>query len=857
MPRTPATLSLILLVLVVSLSSAMLFFGDPRRAAAVAPPNDNSASAEIASPLPFADQQDTDDATDEAGEIKPCGSIGKTVWYTYTPGADGVLEANTAGSDFNTVLAVQAYAFASPPLGLGPIACAAPSDSNVASVEIPVTAGTQYFFQVGGDGAAFGTAIFNLSYHPANDDFEDAQLIGTIPFATSIPTVDATLEAGESTPGCEPAIGKTLWFRYAPVGNYSITVHTAGSDFNTVVAMYTVGPTSLVEVGCSDDDETSEFDETLTVALEAGVEYFIQIGGEGGASGQLALSVTGPLKGSISGTVLDEDGQPFGGVDIIVESDVCCGVESTVSAADGSYMVDGLLPGNYRVSASAEGYVSEYYLDKQDFFEADLVAVTAGMNTPNINFQLALGGIIFGTVEDEFGNPIEGAFVFADAEPCCYSAFAITDDEGLYAITGLATGAYRVQASATGFADEYWNNTYDFDLATPVDVTAGDFVLDIDFALAAGATISGTVVDQDDNPIADADLFAGADCSETPSSLLDCNILAFATTAADGTYTIEDLPPGDYFLQVNADGFDTEFYDNVTTLAQATPVTLTVGATRNDVDFKLGLEPEPTQTSTPTPSPTGETSTPTPVPTETESPHTPSATSTAPGGPTAPPDTATPTPADATPTSTIVPASPTDEPDATATNTPIPAATETETAGATATTEPPPDTPTSEATATEQPDTATATATAAPTNTVAPQPTSTETTQPSATATATTQPSPTASSTPVTQPTATATAGTPTTTRTTSTQSATRTPTRTATAPASPTTAISSSATRVSTVLASTAVASPTRAGVSAPDTGAGRSRAGNGDRAAAIAGIAGGVLLAGGLALGLRRRAT
>ena len=69
------------------------------------PPNDNFADASPIASLPFTSSLSTDAATSEAGEPSPCGSIAKTVWYSFTPGADVSITANTFGSDYDTVLA--------------------------------------------------------------------------------------------------------------------------------------------------------------------------------------------------------------------------------------------------------------------------------------------------------------------------------------------------------------------------------------------------------------------------------------------------------------------------------------------------------------------------------------------------------------------------------------------------------------------------------------------------------------------------------------------------------------------------------------------------------------------------------
>jgi len=75
--------------------------------------NDSLANAWPISSLPFNGQQSTASATTEANEPlsfncpgPQVGSMGKTVWYSYTPAASGSVTVSTTGSSYDTVLAV-------------------------------------------------------------------------------------------------------------------------------------------------------------------------------------------------------------------------------------------------------------------------------------------------------------------------------------------------------------------------------------------------------------------------------------------------------------------------------------------------------------------------------------------------------------------------------------------------------------------------------------------------------------------------------------------------------------------------------------------------------------------------------
>ncbi|MGH2385398.1 MAG: hypothetical protein ACRDGB_10165 [Candidatus Limnocylindria bacterium] len=84
-------------------------------------------------------------------------------------------------------------------------------------------------------------------------------------------------------------IGKTAWWTFEGTGG-DVTVDTAGSDFDTVLGVYTDDGGGLVPIGCVDDVEES-LQARITVGTEAGVTYYLQAGGFAGQAGTLVLSL--------------------------------------------------------------------------------------------------------------------------------------------------------------------------------------------------------------------------------------------------------------------------------------------------------------------------------------------------------------------------------------------------------------------------------------------------------------------------------------------------------------------------------------------------------------------------------------
>jgi hypothetical protein len=59
------------------------------------------------------------------------------------------------------------------------------------------------------------------------------------------------------------------------------------------------------------------------------------------------------------------------------------------TGSDGSYTIEGLPSGNYKIQATLSDYVAEFYSDAPDAASATEVGVNAPGDTPGIDFQLS------------------------------------------------------------------------------------------------------------------------------------------------------------------------------------------------------------------------------------------------------------------------------------------------------------------------------------------------------------------------------------------------------------------------------------------------------------------------------------
>lgn len=271
----------------------------------------------------------------------------------------------------------------------------------------------------------------------------------------------------------------------------------------------------------------------LTLLLSIGLFAFV-VAQTGGISGVVTDSVTGnPIANAMVSAMSHHGGR------------------SAITNENGEYLIENLQPGGYRVSAMAEGYIHKMY--------PELVTVEAGQITENINFALAPysqpepGGISGVVTDSVTGNPISGAMVVAMGHHRRGGGRATTNENGEYLIENLRPGEYRVTANARGYIPKHYPE--------PVTVEAGQITPNINFALAPMApppepgSISGMVTDANTGkPIAGAVVMAKL------ASRRHHRHFARAITGPDGTYTIENLIPGEYRVAAHARGYEHQVY---------------------------------------------------------------------------------------------------------------------------------------------------------------------------------------------------------------------------------------------------------------------------------------------------------
>jgi len=243
---------------------------------------------------------------------------------------------------------------------------------------------------------------------------------------------------------------------------------------------------------------------------------------------------------------------------------------STTTNVNGQYEMKDLPAGRYNVTADRSGYLPLRYGQRRPLESARPLQVSEGQTIEKIDFTLPRTGAISGRVVDEIGDVVAGATIFAlrtefwrgrrqlvPAGPA-----TTTDDVGRYRVTGLAPGSYVIRATtrdrwtatrngskdSMSFLPTYFSGTTDVATAGRVTVGIGQQIAGIDLQLVPGktVTVSGRAVDSHGTPLANVSL---SQSTIGPNGgIVGPAAGGGAPVAADGTFTIKDVVPGEYTL---------------------------------------------------------------------------------------------------------------------------------------------------------------------------------------------------------------------------------------------------------------------------------------------------------------------
>lgn len=158
-----------------------------------------------------------------------------------------------------------------------------------------------------------------------------------------------------------------------------------------------------------------------------------------------------------------------------------------------------------------------------------------------------------GQVTDTGGHPLRKAAVTLRAAgfgPRPQSpSLATTDAEGRYSFDNIAPGEYTLQVERAGYLGKLYRATPHETFST-ITVAAGQHLSPINMALTRAVAISGQVLDEDGDPVANVRVQL---LQHTYDSALTTGGGPAVFTDESGNYRIPDLSAGRYYLSVGWD----------------------------------------------------------------------------------------------------------------------------------------------------------------------------------------------------------------------------------------------------------------------------------------------------------------
>ncbi len=261
-------------------------------------------------------------------------------------------------------------------------------------------------------------------------------------------------------------------------------------------------------------------------------------------------------------------------IELIAESQNDAGNYTALSASDGSFRIENIAPGSYRLFVERTGYQE---IINHHHSQGRVIVLTAGQELKDFVIHLQAAAVIEGRVTDEDGDPM------ADAQVAAFRRTFVaghthweqigaerTNDLGEYRISALASGQYFVSATPPpdfkslietagtkpqgaalpekpanyAYQTTYYPGTRERAQAAPIHLRPGDdFPANFSLAQAPSLTIKGSMTN----------LPPGASVSIMLQSRDFNVVLNGAEMRKDGSFEIRDVSPGAYTIVATVD----------------------------------------------------------------------------------------------------------------------------------------------------------------------------------------------------------------------------------------------------------------------------------------------------------------
>ncbi len=202
-------------------------------------------------------------------------------------------------------------------------------------------------------------------------------------------------------------------------------------------------------------------------------------------------------------------------------------------------------------------------------------------------------------VAADSGQPLRKAQVRVFAPELRENRMTTTDGDGKYEFKELPAGRYTVMAQKGSYVNLQYGQLRPFEPGKPLEILNGQTMEKVDFALPKGGVMTGRILDEFGEPLADAQVAAqryqniGGRRRLVPAGRP-------ATTNDIGEFRLFAIPPGQYYVSAtlrnvggmigdsdDRSGYAPTYFPGTANMAEAQKVTVGLGQIVGDINMAL------------------------------------------------------------------------------------------------------------------------------------------------------------------------------------------------------------------------------------------------------------------------------
>jgi hypothetical protein len=177
--------------------------------------------------------------------------------------------------------------------------------------------------------------------------------------------------------------------------------------------------------------------------------------------------------------------------------------------------------------------------------------------------------------------------------------FTVSDVEGAYTFDQVSPGTYAIKVEHSGFISQYFDDETNMRYVQALTINPGEKLDRIDIRLTAAGVISGTLLDQDNQPVVGAPVQAVHISYERGGRRQEALYMTVNTDDL-GNFRLYRLPPGNYFVRIESTNINVHFgrevaqlsyYPGTTSIENAQPIKVAGGNEVSGIRFLVVAAP--------------------------------------------------------------------------------------------------------------------------------------------------------------------------------------------------------------------------------------------------------------------------